>query len=454
MIKIRIAHIADVHQGSNYPGPFPLSKFNDIERILNWTADRIIAEQCDLCLIAGDCFRASKVMLEPASQEIGSIVRFLRKLSGAGIETIVISGTPSHDAVSAYELIKEMQIPKVTICTTPQIVPISPRSIFKEFSYTSAEPIGTLTIGAFANVACLPGLNRSAIMTQDEYKGLPPEQVHRIMTDKITQLCQGMSAQMPDDQPKILMAHMTYQSADKGFDDLLMQQEPILTREAVSGFDLVCLGHIHRPQQIDGKVFYSGPVERLSFNEEDINPGFWIHEFEPDIDINKTVTLTHSITGNRDAIREAFNLIPNGFYSSGSVHLNSHFIETPARRYVTIDLDLRESLDIESTIKWGLARFYTTGAIVRLHYQCTEEIAKQINRKELEKALYDARAFYVSEIKANVERTDRARDVTVNESLTPLDALGKWCMNQGIDEQETAALIAMTAELLEGGVSE
>ena len=403
MIKIRIAHISDVHQGIGFPGPNPLSRFEDINRILNWTADRLIAEKVQLCLICGDCFKDAKVMIDRASQEIKSVVQFLRRLSEAGIETIVISGTPSHDSLASYELIKEMQIPRVIIYTQPNTITLP-----KSFHHIS--------------IACLPGLNRSALLTQDEYKGLPPEQVHRIMTDKITQLCMGMAAQMPDDKPKILMAHMTYQGADTGFADLLMQHEPILTREAVAGFDLVCLGHIHRPQQIDGKVFYSGPVERLSFNEEDIKPGFWIHEFAS---------------------------------PSSSVLFTSRFIETPARRYKSLNFD---EGSIQGLNQHGIHYFGSCiaddvkDAIVRLRYTCSEETAKQLNRKALEKALYNAGCFYVAEIKADIQQADRARDVSVNESLSPLQALEKWCINQGIGESETKELVSMASGLLESEV--
>ena len=411
MIKIRIAHISDIHQGLGYPGPSPSSRFDDINRILDWTADRLIAEKVVLCLIAGDCFKDAKVMLDRASQEIASIVRFLRRLSSAGIEVIVISGTPSHDSCASYELMKEMRIPRFAVYTSPSI---TSRAKMHEMD-------------SVVNIACLPGLNRSALMTQEEYKGLPPEQVHRLMTDKITQLCMGMSAQMPDDRPKILMAHMTYQGADTGFQDLLMQHEPILTREAVAGFDLACLGHIHRPQLIDGKVFYSGPVERLSFNEEKIYPGFWIHE-----------------TG----VNEVTGLNPYGIYS--------RFIETPARQFLTLDFSERQIKTIvdfpdalDENPEWLLGS-QIKDAIVRLRYSCSEETAKQLNRKALEKALYNAGCFYVAEIKADIERVDRARDNTVNESLTPLQALEKWCINQGIGESETKELVSMASGLMEG----
>jgi exonuclease SbcD len=387
---MKICHIADIHQGVGFSGPTPFSRFTDIERVLDWIADKIITEKVDLVLLCGDCFKDAKVMLDRASQEIASIVRFLRRLSDAKIGTLVISGTPSHDAVSAYELMGEMWTPYVNIFAKP--------SIFNEY-----------------NVACLPGLNRSALMTQEEYKGLPTEQVHRIMTDKITMLCQGLSAQMPNDKPKILMAHMTYQGADTGFTDLMMQHEPILTREAVAGFDLVCLGHIHRPQIINSKVFYSGPIERLSFNEEEITPGFWIHEVTDDLPYDRLI---------------------------------SQFIETPARRYVTLDWDEEELGNCISYPEVFLSYLDIQDAIVRLNYSCSDEVNKQLNRKQLEQTLYDAGAFFVSEIKADIAKTDRARDSEVTESLTVEQALAKWCSQQKIDDTETAELVGMTSRLM------
>jgi len=406
---MKICQIADIHQGLGYPGTSPLSRFEDINRVLDWTADYLIAEKVDLVLIAGDCFKDAKVMFDRGADETICIGNWLRKISSAGIEVIVISGTPSHDSIAGYKILKEMQIPNVSIYTQPQIMPV----------FITGGP-GEEDV----NVACLPGLNRSSLMTQDEYKCLPPEQVHRIMTDKITQLCQGMAAQMPDDKPKILMSHLTYQGCDSGFQDLLMQHEPILTREATQGFNLICLGHIHRPQVIDSKVFYSGPIERLSFNEEDILPGFWIH----DVGVSKKLEIQ-----------------PYPIYSQ--------FIETPARRYVTLELD---QLDMEHVLSADLAyvafmqEIDLKDSIVRLCYSCSEEVAKQLNRKQLEKALYDAGAFYVSEIKADVQRVDRARDNSVNESLGPLEALDKWAINQGIEESERQALAVLTSELMEG----
>jgi exonuclease SbcC/exonuclease SbcD len=164
----------------------------------------------------------------------------------------------------------------------------------------------------------------------------------------------------------------------------------------------------------------------LSFNEEEITPGFWIHDVQ----------------------HRPFEV------GIGGTAVNSSFHETPARRYETINWDVTSVLHF---LKHGTSGFHflaesVKDAIVRVNYSCNEEVAKQLNRKQLEQALYDAGAFYVSEIKGDIQRVDRARDVTVNESLTVPQALAKWCENQGVETEETQALCAMTAELLESGV--
>jgi len=388
---MRIAHIGDMHWGLGYPGPAPDSRFNDINTVMDWSADRII-EDCDLVLVAGDVFKDARVFLDRASVEIIAATDWLRKITSAGIPVVVISGTPSHDAIAAYHLLREMRIPGVTIITEPGMVETNGLSI-----------------------ACLPGMNRSSLVTQEEYKGLPPHAIHQIMTDKITQTCQDLREQC--DGPAVLLAHLTYDMADKGFEDVLMQHEPVLTREAVDRFDLVCLGHIHRPQQNEN-VFYCGSPERLNFNDEKITPGFWVHEIITDLPYD---------------------------------NIESMFIETPAREFLTITAGKAEiGAFIDGGIDtWFDLESYPDGKIVRVQYSCSENLNKLLNRKTLERALYDAGAYFVAEIKADIERQDRARDKDVTESMGPIEALVRWAEQQNIGPGETAALQSMAASLLE-----
>jgi len=388
---IKIAHIGDIHWGLGYPGPSPQSRFDDICRIMDWSADRIIEERCDLVLVAGDMYKDNRVFLDRASIEIKACISWLRKFSAAKILVVIISGTPSHDPVSAYELIEEMQINDVIIKTKPSIVPI----------WIDDEPI---------NIACLPGMNRSSLVTQDEYRNMSPHQIHQVMSDRITQICHGLLSQCKEQEDtavNILLSHITFDKADKGFQDLLMQHEPVLAAEAIDGFDLVSLGHIHRPQRV-GNVFYCGSPERLSFNDEEIVPGFWIYEVDGGI--------------------------------------SSRFIETPARNYIT---ECWEEWTVKGFIEGHKPGPGFKDAIARLKYVCDEATAKLLDRKALERALYDAGAYFVAEIKADIQRTDRVRDQEVTKSMNPSEALQKWAEQQETPPEEISVLQSMTAGLME-----
>ncbi|MEK3882390.1 metallophosphoesterase [Paenibacillus sp. PL2-23] len=387
---MKIAHIADSHWGFGYPGPTPAARFEDITRSMSWVADRIVDEGCELVLFAGDAFKDARVFIDRATAEIQAFVAWLRRLSNSGIEIVVISGTPSHDAISAYHLIREMQISGVRVFTEPDSV-------------------------AFGDIkiCCLPGMNRSNFATIPEFTGLPPHEFHAKMTEHITDECKSFTSHCWDG-PRILMSHLTYDLADTGFEDALLQNEPILTDEAASMFDLVCLGHIHRPQKAGSNVFYSGAPERHNFGDERTTPGFYIHEWLGD---------------------------------GPGVGFKSTFIAAPARRFKTIDwcdMDITAWLDGEvddfASIK---------DAIVRVRYACSEELQKRFDRRSLERALYDAGAYFVAEIRAEVERSERIRDAEVTEELGPLSALAAWASNQGYEPVDISELQAMTTELLE-----
>jgi len=389
---MKIAHVADSHWGFNYPGPTPEARFEDITRAMDWVADRIIAEGCELVLFAGDAFKDARVFIDRAAAEIRAFVAWLRKLSNAGIEVIVISGTPSHDAISAYHLIHEMQISRVQVFTEP-------------YMYQTKN----------MNIVCLPGMNRSSFATQDDFVGLAPHEFHQRMTEWIFEECTHLHGFRDLEGASILMSHLTYDLADTGFEDALLQNEPILTDEAAQMFDLVALGHIHRPQKAGSNVFYSGAPERHNFGDEHTTPGFYIHQW-------------------LDSVQQ----------------FESTFIETPARRFKTIDWC---DMDIAAWLDGQVDDFADIqDTIVRVRYSCSEDLQKRFDRRSLEKALYDAGAFFVAEISADIERSERIRDAEVTEALNPLTALAAWGANQEIKESEVVELQSLTTELLEGSV--
>ena len=390
---MKIAHIADIHWGLGYPGPTPQARFEDITRVMDWVADKIIDERCDLVLVAGDMFRKADTTLEKGSREIRGCTAWLRKITGAGIEILIIPGTPSHDPAAAYDILKDYQLPHVTIVT---------------------EPIWFDYDGAFGcSIVCIPGMDRSNFATKDEFRGLPAHVVHQMMTEHITETCQQFRNES-NYTPSILVGHLTYDLADTGFEDVLMQNEAILTTEAVQGYELVALGHIHRPQQ-NGTVFYSGSPERLSFNDEKVDAGFWIHEWDED-----------------------------------AQKFDSQFIDTPARQFITLHLSENEIVNFvhgNTNFENDFGDF--KDAIVRVNYKCSEDVRKQFHWRSFEKSLYKFGAFFVADPKGDIERVDRMRDSEVTESLGPIEAVQKWAENQEFAHEEIAELTAMTAQLME-----
>ena len=403
---MKIAHTGDLHWGLGYPGPSPDSRFNDISTVADFMADKIVDEKCDLVLVAGDLFKDARVFLDRASVEIAAAVRWLRRFSEAGIPVVVISGTPSHDAVAAYELIKEMRIPGVEIFTTPGV-----------FEYG-------------CSIACLPGINRSTMASKEEFSKLPAHELHQLMTERVTQAVRGLEAECANDF-KIFMAHITCTGADKGFEDLLQQQEPVLTSEAVegSGFDIICLGHIHKPQVIKGlsvPTYYCGSPERLSFNEELHTPGFYIHN------------------------------LGTGRGSEWTIN-PPYFVQTPARNYCTLQFDLHDK-DTEAFDRWCSFITGEKGAeylidredsIVRVRYKVTEAQAKQINQAAIVKALHDAGAFYVQGVEAEVVRSTRTRAAEADAGMTPTEALAMWGRVNAVEDEELAELTTRVKVLLQ-----
>jgi exonuclease SbcC/exonuclease SbcD len=396
---MRIAHIADIHIGLGYPGPSPSSRFDDAVRILRHIEGVLTDRKVDALLFAGDAFKDANVHLSRARTEITAFWEFLNNVAERGIQAVCISGTPSHDSVDAWNIMRFFNAnPDIQIFTHP----------------------GTARIedgrGEAVSVAAVPGANRSKAAASEAAKNLSAREIHRLMSDSLTDVCQGLRVKMGEDYgdiPQILLSHYTYEGADTGFGAILQENEPILTAEAVRGYDLVCLGHIHIPGRVpgDAPVFYGGPPERYSFSDEKITPGFFIHEISGE-------------TGKS---------------------VESEFVPTPARKYVTVESDVSGySGRIPPAAELD-------GAVVRVRIADTERnIAANRDASIYSGPLYERGAFFVQEVRFDAEDSgvSRVRSEEAAESLSPLQALRLWCAANG-KEEEYGALGELAGGLLE-----
>lgn len=353
---MRILHTADWHLGSPrspYENGVNLRSqdtINCLEEMLRVARE----EKPEYVLVSGDIFDKAEIWQGRSHKEVLQARYIILELSKAAKWVIVMRGTPNHDSAEAFE---ELQahfeyVPNVYIITAPQVIKFDD-----------------------IDVAVLPGFDSGDF--RSKFPGLSKEKENEVFTEELSNIVLGLKAQCGEDKKSVLMAHYTVPGCnmESGQVMMLTQFEPIIPQETLmaANFDLVALGHIHRPQQVPNiqNCFYSGAINAMNFNDEGQERGFWIHEHTLPFD-----------TWNWE----------------------SRFYKTPYREFTTLNFADKDITAINLGDMEGVALNYwrynnaIKDKIVRIHYGCSAENNKALNKALLEKTLLEDGAFMVWEI--------------------------------------------------------
>ena len=360
---LKVLHTGDWHIGS-FPGPEvggQNARFQDICRCLDFQAMYAEEHRPDLIVVSGDIFHQARVWSDRGLRESRTAIDHIRRLSNVA-PTVVLRGTPNHDSEEQFEMLTTAFYgdDSVNVVTEPEVLHIH--------TYH----------GQRVDVACIPGFDRG--VHRAAHPGLSREEETQVFTDELAKVVLGLKAQCEPGVTSILSTHFTVPGCnmESGQTALFAQFEPVIYPDALKAadFDLVALGHIHRPQQLQeaGRaVFYCGSITGLNFNDEGQPRGFYIHDIDDD----------------------------------GETW--SEYIETPYREFETIRLnedDVCTMLSAERVVVPDRLK----GKIVRVLYTCSDETNKAFNKAVLEKRLYDGGVFYVSEITPEEITTSVNRD--------------------------------------------
>jgi exonuclease SbcC len=275
-------------------------------------------------------------------------------------------------------------------------------------------------------VAAVPGLDKGHFRSL--FPGLDAAEENTKCSQLLGDIILGLGAQIDPTIPSVLMSHYTVVGCQlENGEHIFTQSDVVLPKEtiAASPFDLVSLGHIHRAQEVPNcgrPTFYSGPVNGITFNEEGQDKGFWLHEI---------------------------GTIETDEYAEMPNYYESEFIKTPSREFLTLEAEDEIDWFIETGIDCWFrpddegCTYYPSpkDKIVRVHYTCSEETNKRLNRKSLEKALHDAGAFHVAEIKP-VQVITALTKQELSENDGPLENLKAWSEREGIEEADALITIA------------
>ena len=405
---IRVLHTGDLHIGS-FPGPErggENARYLDICKCLDALVAGAKEQQPDIAVIAGDIFHQARVWSDRGLKEQQTAVKFLRELSEV-CPVVVMRGTPNHDSAEQFATLKSTfdGSGNVKIITEPQV--------YKTFTGR----------WGWIQIACVPGFDRGYYRAK--HPGLSKEEENEVFTKAVEDMIMGLKAQCDAGSPTVLVSHFTITGCnmESGQTAFFSQFEPVVypSTLAAADFDLVCFGHIHRPQQLDGckNTFYCGAISALNFNDEGQQRGYYIHDID----------------------------------SSGAV--TSTFQQLPTRQYQTIRL---KDSDVEALILnapqdddgWLLTHEQAEevkGKIVRVLYDCTDEHNKAFNHAAYENALYRAGAFWVQEITPQkiaitVDRRSMDADSTPEGNLTD------YLVEKGMEPERVGQLVELARPII------
>ncbi len=408
---MKVLHFADLHLGvESYgridPATGISSRLLDFLKTLDQVVDYAVENRVDLVLFCGDAYKSR----EPSQTQQREFAQRINRLSTSGIPIFLLVG--NHDLPNAIgkatttEIFDTLAVKNVYVSNRPDIYRITTNS-------------GTIQI------ASLPWLRRSALLSREETKNFNFEQINQRLQQVLTNIIAAHAAKLDPSLPSILAAHVWVSGAQIGSERLMtIGQEHVLLPSNIANpaFDYVALGHIHRPQVLSSSppVVYSGSLERVDFGEEEDEKGFYLVEIEPD-----------EPTGNR---RVSFDFHP-----------------VTGRRFLTINVSIEpEDTDPTLTVLRAIAEQEENikDAIVRLQLSLPAEIEGQLRDNDIKNTLKEAYYFTIAK---DVRREARLRlgNYTAEE-ITPLEALKTYLEAKKVPPAQAKLLLEYGEKLIQG----
>lgn len=237
---MKVAHLADLHLGYSHLNRRAENGQNarqrDFQKSALLAADKVVEEQVDLCLVAGDLLHETNMY--PAA--MSGAVSFCRKIADSGIPLLVIGG--NHD---------EAESP-----------------------------------GRYNGLRFLERHTGMDLQLEQGYRDFDFLRVHCLSFRVLSRAAGGRGEitpfQFSDDHVNVLLAH-GYASGE-GVPELPEERETEIPASWLRDprWAACLLGHVHHHGEISQGVFYPGSTERRNFGEASERPGFWIHEIEKD----------------------------------------------------------------------------------------------------------------------------------------------------------------------------
>lgn len=383
---VRIMHFADVHFGVETYGKYnPETGLNtrleDFAQALHKAIDLALEADVDLAVFAGDAYKAR----DPNQTQQRAFAGCLKRLIEADVPVALLVG--NHDipntrgrahALEIYGLLNPSTNhdgANVTILPSPEVATLNTRK-------------GDVLL------AGMPYLTRSRVIAKEEVRAKTVEEVAGYIRDSYVKYVHDLAHQAAarPDHIAILTGHFTIADARVGTQGFLRNpnepQVPV-SEIALSAFDYIAMGHVHKPQEMNRgaqpPVVYCGSIDRIDFGERGEPKGFVL------ADVRKR-------------------------------HADWKHVPLDTRPFLDIHVDASEAADPTEAIVREIARHPIARAVVKLNYKVGPDRAALVRTDDIRKAL--GAAHLVVALSRELPPAEAlVRSQMLTEALTPEKAL-------------------------------
>lgn len=363
------SHIGNIQSCGKPNGTGGNTRVDDYEKSFNFVVDYAIRTKVDIFISTGDLFEVRN----PTTEHIQIADRAIKRLSDAGIFTIVIMG--NHDYrktgetfTSALATMQANSYQNVRILLEPEIITYSNKA------------------GESQTMILLPYRDRRM------YPGVTIKE----STDLYNQHIKTLVAKADKTSASLAVGHNFF--FDGNYFDF-GGHEVLASPDSFTGIDAVVMGHYHTAKSVRKSnpiAHYCGSMERTNFGDAGVMKFFSVF----------------------DSKEKSFQQV-----------------KIPVRDLLDIELDLSAATVFTylADYKEQISHYDFTEKICRVKIKIKDGMQNTLSRSDLEKLIYDAGAYFVSKVTWDIERVKLEKDKDILSNKTDFEIFQAFAKTQDID---------------------
>ena len=415
-MSIVFLHTADAHLGTRKYSKLSKDtgenlRLNDFKQALYYLIDKAKERKAEIAFIAGDLFSSPNPSPEIETVAYGAV----KKMLDYGIKPIILVGNHELPKVFGrhhhpFRPVEELELENLVVADRIALIPIQTKDTTL---YVTTLPYPTRKLVSEIS-------NEASKLNYDELS----QNGYRFILEKIQSLLQNV----PSDAPVVFMGHIfcseAIASGWKGATSArgwMNAEEILFPIESLRQIpaDYFALGHIHRFQDlskgIGSPIVYSGSPERIDFGEEKEVKGGVIGELKQ--------------IGNR-------------------WQATYDFVKTPTRRFLTIEIDIRDIERPDELILKRIQSVNTKDCIVRVIINLRHHEERLIDRRTIAKTLSNS---FLWKYEFRFAETIKKKKTFIPFNLAePLSSLASYIDTKPELIESKAELLRIAKELFRG----